>query len=484
MPFSPTPTLLPWTLSALLVAPWALLWAAAALVGLEGRAGIGLLAAGGLYLVAVLAGVQPWLVRARSRRRLGLARHATWFRERAAQCADVAALAALLAEAGQRLLGSKRALLIVGDPSRGLQVHGGSEHDAALVRGSSAAVIELAHQPDVCSTATGIPGAAAGALLAALGYDLALPLRHGNTALGLALLDADPRRLRRVGAHAPAWLRSALSTAVARHSLGFDLQHRVALKSSLDYARAAQEAIMPAETPFRSDGFVIHGLFRPAAQCGGDLWLWRRLGPGRILVVLGDVTGHGVAPAMLSAAAAGVVQIQAIAAGASVDPGEVLAAINHSIHRLTRGSFLMTAFAAVLDREQGTLRYANAAQTFPHLQRLAPSGAAGAQLQPLVAPGAMLGGDDAARFPIHTQAIAPGTRLILYTDGIVDAARRDGKTYGDRRLRKMLMTLAEAPAEAVAPAVLGDVQAFLGGAQAGDDMTVVVVDWPRNTEVA
>jgi serine phosphatase RsbU (regulator of sigma subunit) len=443
-----------------------------------------LLIASGLYLAIALAVLQPWLVRVRGQRKLALAHDATWFRDRAMHCAGVADLATLLAETSGRLLGNERALLIVMDQADELAVFGGTATDADVVRRSRAAVIELADQAGAGADMTG----EARALLDALGRRVALPLRHGDVPLGLALLDAPPRRLERAGAQL-TWLRCALSMALARQRLGFDLQHRVALQSSLDYARAAQEAIMPAETPFRSDGFVIHGMFRPAAQCGGDLWLWRRLAPGRILVVLGDVTGHGVAPAMLSAAAAGVVQIQAIAAAASLDPADVLSIIDHSIHRIARGSYLMTGFAAVLDRDQGTLRFASAAQSFPYLQRVPDaSDASGGRPDPerpktartraLVVPGPMLGVDGAAKFAIHTQPIAAGARLILYTDGIVDAERRRGQTYGDRRLRNKLVELADQPGENVAPAVLADVQAFLGSAQAADDMTVVVVDWP------
>jgi serine phosphatase RsbU (regulator of sigma subunit) len=478
------PTLLTWPLSALVIAPSALLWAAAAFTG--PRTSAILLIAGGIYMVAALAGLQPWLMRARGRRRLALARDAAWFRERAMSCASIADLAVLLAETSSRLLGSERALLVLTNKAKELTVHGGTEGDAGVVRQHGAAIEELADRSGVCTDPTGH----ARALFDALGCHIALPLRHGDEPLGVALLGGQPQRIERAGAQV-AWLRSALSMALVRLRLGFDLQHRVALKSSLDYARAAQEAIMPAETPFRSDGFVIHGMFRPATHCGGDLWLWRRLSPGRILVVLGDVTGHGVAPAMLSAAAAGVVQIQAIAAAGKVDPADVLSAIDHSIHRAARGSYLMTAFAAVIDREQGTLRYANAAQSFPYLQRMAavpgapampgssgPPSPSNPHTQALVVPGPMLGVDGAARFAIHTQPIGPGTRLLLYTDGIVDAARRRGQNYGDRRLRRKLMDLAAQPGETVAPAVLEDVQSFLGNAQADDDMTVVVVDWP------
>jgi hypothetical protein len=302
MPSPQASILLPWSLSALLVAPCALLWGAAAFA--DPGVSTVLLIASALYLAAALAVLQPWLVRARGQRKLALARDATWFRERAMHCAGVADLATLLAESSGRLLGNERALLVVIDGVDDLAIYGGTPGDADVVRRQRAAVIALADQTGVRADTDG----EAHALLDALGYRVALPLRHGDVPLGLALLDAQPRRLEHAGAQL-MWLRSALSMALARQRLGFDLQHRVALQSSLDYARAAQEAIMPAETPFRSDGFVIHGMFRPAAQCGGDLWLWRRLAPGRILVVLGDVTGHGVAPAMLSAAAAGVVQI-------------------------------------------------------------------------------------------------------------------------------------------------------------------------------
>ncbi|WP_428268763.1 PP2C family protein-serine/threonine phosphatase [Haliangium sp.] len=483
---SPRATLGPtWPSLLLLALPTALLLGAAAAIGPERVSAIVLMVTAAVYTLAALILFMPWMARVAGERRAALAELGRWFRDQAMSCESGAELALLLGEANHRLGYSDRALIVTRDSNDELRVFGGNEHDAVVLHHSDEEVARLADDAELVTLDSEALRPESASLLGQLGCRAALPLRHGDRSLGLALVGEARRRVRGHDLRADVWLRTAASLALARQTLGFDLQHRVSLKSSLDYARATQEALMPEERPFHSDGFVVHGVFRPAAQCGGDLWLWRRLGPGRVLVVLGDVTGHGVAPAMLSAAVAGVLQIRAIADGDSVDPADMLRAIDESIHRVARGSYMMTAFVAVFDREAGVVNYANAAQSFPIMVVTTPGENEDedeVKLQPLIAPGPMLGAGSAFEVERHQRPLRPGTRVVMYTDGIVEAERAPGQAFGERRLRRLLTQLAPERPELVAPRILEEVDQFLGNATPDDDMTVVVVDLPSARE--
>src|SRR5262249_6983213 len=140
-------------------------------------------------------------------------------------------------------------------------------------------------------------------LLDALGGEIVLPLRHRGALIAVAVV-ATPHLpigepeldfLRRISHEA--------SVAVANAHLYVERQGKAATRRQVSLATAMQDALFPDERPVRRGQIVLRGMFRPAAECGGDFWTWEELGGGRLLVAAGDVTGKGVAAAMLAATA-------------------------------------------------------------------------------------------------------------------------------------------------------------------------------------
>jgi serine phosphatase RsbU (regulator of sigma subunit) len=261
-----------------------------------------------------------------------------------------------------------------------------------------------------------------------------------------------------------------LTAHLRANSSGLDM-----LTRSMGLATAVQQSLMPDTEQVQRPGFELRGVFAPATECGGDFWTWRELTPHRCLVVVADATGHGAAPALLSAVAKGAVDACWQLMGPELGPGELLGALNKAVYRACKTRYLMSGFAAVLDAERGELRYANAAQSFPFVIG-APAAGHPPSLKVLVEPGAALGVQPLASYPAHVHPMAPGDKLFLYTDGLVDAVGPGGTRFGERRLRGALQELAAERATVLPDLVMARLERYTAGEEALDDVTVVAVE--------
>jgi serine phosphatase RsbU (regulator of sigma subunit) len=277
-------------------------------------------------------------------------------------------------------------------------------------------------------------------------------------------------------------LRAYATAAVARTFLHAEVKQRGNLTKTVDLATAMQEAMMPVEKPVRRAGFELRGLFRPVAECGGDLWMWRDLGEGRILLFTADATGHGAAPALLAAVAKGTVDALCQLGGADVDPAELLSQLGRVVYRTGKRRYLMTAFAAIVDTRAGTLKFANAGQNFPYLLRAPIGDEAPPTVETLVARGDTLGAAPRVRYDTHYKNIAHGDRLFLYTDGVVDAGTPAIEPYGDKRLRAQLVGAARERSTKIPELLLAELEKHTSGAPFGDDVTMLVFEMTGNPQ--
>ena len=137
--------------------------------------------------------------------------------------------------------------------------------------------------------------------------------------------------------------------------------------------------------------------------------MYRKLSAGRMLLVLGDATGHGIHSAMIAATARGAVEALAGVDERLLTPEQVLRAIDHAIRMVGEHNVLMTAFAAVFDSTTGALHYANAGQNFPYVIKLRRDRACSSEASIIAASGNPLGdrniaGRDPARLAADAAA--------------------------------------------------------------------------------
>jgi serine phosphatase RsbU (regulator of sigma subunit) len=229
------------------------------------------------------------------------------------------------------------------------------------------------------------------------------------------------------------------------------------------FAETIQRALLPGQRPDVA-GFDLGAVYESAARLdvGGDVYDFLALDGGRIALVLGDVTGHGVDATADMAMAKFV--FRSLAREHS-EPGDFLAHANEVIAgEIATGKFITMAYLA-LD-PSGRLACASAGHPAPRLVH------EDGTVEALDCRGLALGIDVAQTYDQLHAELPPGAAVVLYTDGVVEA-RSGGELYGIERLDACLAERAGLPAQALAAAVLADCRAFAGG-ELRDDCAVVV----------
>ncbi len=223
-------------------------------------------------------------------------------------------------------------------------------------------------------------------------------------------------------------------------------------------ARKIQEALLPRSSPY-IPGFAVTGLSTPAGAVGGDWYDFIPFDDGRWGLVLADVSGKGTAAALLMSATRGILRSLASACC----PSEVLTKLNQLLVNDFPSGRFVTMLYAILDPASRTLKYASAGHLRPLLidsddahfldtERGLPLG---------------IGSGDYSEAQVQ---LAPGSRLLFYSDGITEATDPEDEEYGADRLEQHFRR-----ADASAESILEDVRTFANGAGLHDDATVILV---------
>ncbi len=264
-------------------------------------------------------------------------------------------------------------------------------------------------------------------------------------------------------------MAESLGTLVA------EVGRRAGLEREIEVARSVQGLMTPPSDVRTLGAFQLTGRCEMASACGGDWWSYRLLSDHRLLLVVGDVTGHGMPSAMIAATARGAVETLSFLDHATLTPRLVLDAIDRAIRDVGGRQLLMTCFALILAPD-GTVTYANAGHTFPYVMRT--EGTPG-ELSILSVRSNPLG-SSTPRIAGSTTTLGRGDLVILTSDGLTDRISASGTRYGDKRLRRALVEQAasgRADVAAVCDRVLGEVDAFGGSHPVDDDITLVIAQY-------
>jgi serine phosphatase RsbU (regulator of sigma subunit) len=243
------------------------------------------------------------------------------------------------------------------------------------------------------------------------------------------------------------------------------------IEQELEVAKAIQETLVPSDAPVKKGTLTFAGYYQPAAQTGGDWWTWSELAGGKILVVIGDVTGHGVPSAMITAAAKASCDVARHVHNDDVTVTRLLEIMNHAIFESAQRRFVMTCFASIVDPVARTITYANAGHNFPYLFR---AGDGKGEFGSLMIRGNRLGDDPTSRYEAKTTELVPGDVLVWYTDGIVECEDAKGDEYGEKRFRASVRKAAALDAREMRDAVIADATGYFGETPRKDDITMVV----------
>jgi serine phosphatase RsbU (regulator of sigma subunit) len=231
------------------------------------------------------------------------------------------------------------------------------------------------------------------------------------------------------------------------------------------FADTMQRSLLPRSRPV-IEGLEVGEVYEPSARVdvGGDVYDFLELDDGRLAVVLGDVTGHGVDATADMAMAKFVFRSLA---REHPEPADFLASANEVIcSEIGPGKFISMSYV-VVDGRSGRIVGAGAGHPAPRIVL------ADGSTRPLEAHGLVLGIDGGQEYAESAAELPLGASLVLYTDGVVEA-RRNGELYGDDRLDALLVERRELPARSLAVAVAEDAREFAGG-DLSDDLAVVVI---------
>ncbi|MFN0252080.1 MAG: PP2C family protein-serine/threonine phosphatase [Kofleriaceae bacterium] len=260
---------------------------------------------------------------------------------------------------------------------------------------------------------------------------------------------------------------------------------KASMEKELELARQVQQAMLPPHSLDQHAHLKVVGYCQPASSCGGDWWTYRKLSSGKMLLVVGDATGHGIHSAMIAATARGAVEALSGIDERLLTPEQVLRAIDSAIRQVGEHNVLMTAFAAVFDSVNGILHYANAGQNFPYVIKLGQDGVL-EDASIIAASGNPLG-DRNIQVEIRRGSLQlrPGDLFVCFTDGVVERANKTGKLFGDRRLRNTLtgQTLRDgAGLLQLRDRLVSTLEGFGEGVAAEDDITFVMCQFDPSAD--
>lgn len=242
-------------------------------------------------------------------------------------------------------------------------------------------------------------------------------------------------------------------------------QERKKVRSELEIARHVQQRLLPQHAhPLKTVAFG--GRCVPAREIGGDYYDFLDLGPGRLGVLLADVSGKGVAAALLTANLQASFRSQ-LELGMKL-PKALLASVNKLFHESTPAEYFATMFFAEYRDQTRELRYINCGHPAALLIR------AGGAVEHLEATALPIGIFSSWSCEEKTVTLAPGDLLVAFSDGVLEAGVERGEEFGEPRLIAALHAARASSVEPLLDATVAEVLRFSPEVQS-DDVTLVAL---------
>lgn len=252
------------------------------------------------------------------------------------------------------------------------------------------------------------------------------------------------------------------------------------MQRQLALAASVQRRMLPQAKPDVA-GFDIAARYEPSSHVGGDFWDSFNRRNDRLAVTVGDVVGHGIAASLLMSSVRSA--LRAFAAGFK-DVHEVMGRVNRSMCRDTLESEFATIWLGEIDPETRELRHCSAGHEPPILIPWQKDEGRPGEPRELERGGLVAGIDRGEVYHSARTELSPGDVLVVYTDGLTEAASFAGENFGRRRLAneavEFLTREPDAPAELLVDHLLWAVRRFVGLQRQRDDQTLLVIRVARD----
>jgi serine phosphatase RsbU (regulator of sigma subunit) len=249
-----------------------------------------------------------------------------------------------------------------------------------------------------------------------------------------------------------------------------ELHEKARLTREVDSAPLAQSFLVPDTERFSVPNLEVVGTTIPLAASGGDWWhAVATPNDEKVIALIGDATGHGVASSVIAGIAKSAACVS-IARGI-LEPTKILSAMSEAILVTARRQVMMTCGIAVAEPATRKVTLASAGHTFPcHIQ----SGG----LRPIVMTGPPLGDNANVELNAVEVTLEKGDAIVWVTDGVVEAENEWEEPLGEKRLRAFCRRLHGLDAATIRQEILAMLTAFRGSQRQNDDMTVIALSFP------
>ena len=247
---------------------------------------------------------------------------------------------------------------------------------------------------------------------------------------------------------------------------------KLRMEDDLTSAHELQMSMLPASCP-EVGGYQIAASSTPAREVGGDFFDFFKIDEKKVGFIIGDVTGKSVSGALIMSAARSVFRMLS---EEELGVGETMIRANRRIKQDIKSGMFVALLYAVLDAEGGNIELCSAGQTQPILL---PTKTHEPVLVETVGDTFPLGILDEANYEETQLEIAPGDKIVFYTDGIVEAMNKKQEMYGFERLHEAVKSSTAKTAETLMQDIIEDVSIFTGNVPQHDDLTIIVVSAER-----
>jgi phosphoserine phosphatase RsbU/P len=262
-------------------------------------------------------------------------------------------------------------------------------------------------------------------------------------------------------------LGSIAGVGVQRQMLLDEYAEKQQLERDLRIAQDIQQQLLPKTDP-KIEGYQIAGFNKPADQTGGDCYDYVELSDGRLGLLMADVTGHGIGPALIAAECRALVRALASTSG---DPAQILTRTNHLIHPDLESGRFVTTYLGALDADQHEVEYFSAGHgPIVHYSR---SDGACHEFAANTFPLGIVSDMELER--TSRVGLAPGDMLVLMTDGFFEWASVGGEQFGMMRIGEIIHACRDEHPAKIIERMHAAVLDFGVGTDQADDLTAMIV---------
>ncbi len=246
--------------------------------------------------------------------------------------------------------------------------------------------------------------------------------------------------------------------------------------AELEVATKIQASMLPCIFPAfpEREEFEVYATMAPAKEVGGDFYDFFMVDEENLAVVVADVSGKGVPAALFMVIGKTLIKDHMVS---GKNLGDVFTEVNTLLCEANNGELFITAFVGVLNLKSGEFRYVNAGHEPPFISR---NGGAFALRR--IRAAFVLAGMEGMRYKEGVFHLEPGDKIFLYTDGVIEAEDIHHTFFSKERLQASLSRASNQPPEAILASVKHDIDIFVGDAPQFDDITMLCMEFKKNTD--